>query len=46
VSGRSRLSFDDMVRLDVRYAMKRSFWLDMRILLNTPLAVLRGEGAY
>jgi len=46
VSGRSRLTFDDMVRLDVRYAIKRSFWLDMKILLNTPLAVLRGEGAY
>jgi lipopolysaccharide/colanic/teichoic acid biosynthesis glycosyltransferase len=46
VSGRSRLTFDDMVRLDVRYAIKRSFWLDMKILLNTPLAVLKGEGAY
>lgn len=46
VSGRSRVGFDDMVRLDVRYAMGRSFWLDLKILLMTPQAVLLGEGAY
>jgi lipopolysaccharide/colanic/teichoic acid biosynthesis glycosyltransferase len=46
VSGRSRVGFDDMVRLDVRYASKRSFWLDLKILLMTPKAVLMGEGAY
>ena len=36
VSGRSRVKFDDMVRLDVRYAMVRSIWLDIKILLLTP----------
>jgi lipopolysaccharide/colanic/teichoic acid biosynthesis glycosyltransferase len=46
VSGRSRVGFDDMVRLDVRYATKQSFWLDLKILLMTPKAVLMGEGAY
>lgn len=46
VSGRSRLTFDDMVRLDVRYAMNRSLWLDLNILLRTPRAVLLGAGAY
>jgi lipopolysaccharide/colanic/teichoic acid biosynthesis glycosyltransferase len=46
VSGRSRVSFDEMVRLDVRYAMQRSFWLDMKILLLTPAAVISGEGAH
>jgi lipopolysaccharide/colanic/teichoic acid biosynthesis glycosyltransferase len=46
VSGRSRVGFDEMVRLDVRYAMKRSFWLDLKILLLTPRAVILGEGAY
>jgi len=46
VSGRSRVGFDDMVRLDVRYAVERSFWLDLKILLMTPQAVLQGEGAY
>jgi lipopolysaccharide/colanic/teichoic acid biosynthesis glycosyltransferase len=46
VSGRSRVGFDEMVRLDVRYAMRRSFWLDLKILLLTPRAVILGDGAY
>jgi lipopolysaccharide/colanic/teichoic acid biosynthesis glycosyltransferase len=46
VSGRSRVTFDEMVRLDVRYARTWSLWLDIKILLRTPLAVLMGEGAY
>jgi len=46
VSGRSRVKFDDMVRLDVRYAMVRSIWLDIKILLLTPWSVIIGEGAY
>ena len=46
VSGRSRVGFDEMVRLDIRYAMRRSFWLDLKILLLTPRAVILGDGAY
>lgn len=46
VSGRSRLKFDDMVRLDLQYAKTWSLWLDIKILLQTPLVVLFGEGAY
>src|SRR5579859_3853680 len=46
VSGRSRTSFDDMVRLDVRYSQSWSLGLDIKILLATPRAVLGGEGAY
>lgn len=46
VSGRSRTTFDDMVRLDVRYSQSWSLALDMKILLATPRAVLGGEGAY
>jgi lipopolysaccharide/colanic/teichoic acid biosynthesis glycosyltransferase len=46
VSGRSRTSFDDMVRMDVRYTQKWSLWLDVKILLATPWAVLNGDGAY
>lgn len=46
VSGRSRTSFDDMVRLDVRYSQSWSLGLDIKILLATPRAVLFGEGAY
>jgi lipopolysaccharide/colanic/teichoic acid biosynthesis glycosyltransferase len=46
VNGRSRTSFDEMVRLDVRYIKERSLWLDLKILLQTPLAVFSGKGAY
>jgi lipopolysaccharide/colanic/teichoic acid biosynthesis glycosyltransferase len=46
VSGRSRISFDDMVRLDLRYAKAWSLWLDFQILLRTPRAVFSGDGAY
>lgn len=46
VSGRSRTSFDDMVRLDLRYSQSWSLWLDLKILIATPRAVLGGEGAY
>jgi len=46
VEGRSRVKFDEMVRLDLRYAKRWSPWLDIKILLRTPGAVLRGDGAY
>jgi lipopolysaccharide/colanic/teichoic acid biosynthesis glycosyltransferase len=46
VNGRSRLRFDDMVRLDLRYATTWSVWLDIKILLRTPYAVFSGEGAH
>jgi exopolysaccharide biosynthesis polyprenyl glycosylphosphotransferase len=46
VNGRSRTRFDEMVRLDVRYCTTWSLWLDIKILLATPKAVLFGSGAY
>jgi len=46
VNGRSRIQFDEMVRLDLRYAQAWSPWLDIKILMRTPRAVLMGEGAY
>ena len=46
VSGRSRVKFDDMVRLDLRYARTWSPWADIKILLRTPGAVFLGEGAH
>jgi lipopolysaccharide/colanic/teichoic acid biosynthesis glycosyltransferase len=46
VTGRSRVKFDDMVRLDLRYATSWSPWLDFKILMRTPLAVIKGSGAY
>jgi exopolysaccharide biosynthesis polyprenyl glycosylphosphotransferase len=46
VSGRSKLKFDDMVRLDLHYAKAWSLGLDLKILFKTPRAVLSREGAY
>lgn len=46
VLSRSSVEFDEMVRLDLRYASTWTPWLDIKILLRTPLAVIRGTGAY
>lgn len=46
VSGRSRVTFDEMVRLDLRYAKTCTPWMDIKILLRTPLAVVMGSGAH
>jgi exopolysaccharide biosynthesis polyprenyl glycosylphosphotransferase len=46
VNGRSDLTFDEMVRLDLYYAEHWSLWLDAKILLRTIPTVLRGRGAY
>jgi exopolysaccharide biosynthesis polyprenyl glycosylphosphotransferase len=46
VSGRADLSFEDEVRLDTYYIENWSPWIDMAILLKTPLVVLLRKGAY
>jgi lipopolysaccharide/colanic/teichoic acid biosynthesis glycosyltransferase len=46
VLSRSSVQFDEMVRLDLRYASTWTPWLDIKILLRTPLAVIKGSGAY
>jgi lipopolysaccharide/colanic/teichoic acid biosynthesis glycosyltransferase len=46
VNGRSDLSWDESVRLDLRYVENWSFMLDLEILWMTCAAVLRGAGAY
>jgi exopolysaccharide biosynthesis polyprenyl glycosylphosphotransferase len=46
ISGRSDLSFDDLVRLDFYYLENWSIWLDISILAKTLPAVLAGRGAY
>lgn len=46
VNGRSDLSFDEMIRLDLYYAENWSPWLDIKVLLRTVPAVLFGRGAY
>jgi lipopolysaccharide/colanic/teichoic acid biosynthesis glycosyltransferase len=45
VDGRSRVKFDEMVRLDIQYARTWSLWLDIKILMHTPRAVISGAGA-
>jgi lipopolysaccharide/colanic/teichoic acid biosynthesis glycosyltransferase len=46
VYGRSRSTFDEMVRLDIRYTNEWSVWMDIKLLLHTPWAVVMSKGAY
>ncbi len=46
VRGRSDLTFDEMVMLDLFYGENWSFWLDFKILVMTIPTVLLGRGAY
>jgi lipopolysaccharide/colanic/teichoic acid biosynthesis glycosyltransferase len=46
VKGRSRTTFDEMVRLDLQYARTWTVWMDLRILLQTPRAMVSGDGAH
>jgi lipopolysaccharide/colanic/teichoic acid biosynthesis glycosyltransferase len=45
VSGRSELTMEDMVRLDIEYVRRRSFWFNLRILVRTLPVVLSARGA-
>jgi lipopolysaccharide/colanic/teichoic acid biosynthesis glycosyltransferase len=45
VSGRSERTYEEMVRLDIEYAQRRSLGLDLSILLKTPWVVLSRKGA-
>ena len=46
VSGRSELTFDEMVMLDLFYAENWSLWLDFKIILRTIPTIIVGKGAY
>jgi lipopolysaccharide/colanic/teichoic acid biosynthesis glycosyltransferase len=46
VGGRSKVKFDDMVRMDLKYASSWTVWMDIKILLQTPRAVVMGSGAF
>ncbi len=46
ISGRSGLSFDDLVRLDFTYLENWSIWLDISIIVKTIPAVITRRGAY
>jgi len=45
VSGRSEINFDKRIAIDSKYASDISLWLDLKIMLKTPLVMLSGEGA-
>jgi lipopolysaccharide/colanic/teichoic acid biosynthesis glycosyltransferase len=45
VTARSSVDFDEMVRLDIQYILKQSLWLDLFILLKTPIIVIEHNGA-
>jgi exopolysaccharide biosynthesis polyprenyl glycosylphosphotransferase len=45
VHGRNRVSFDEMVRMDLEYIERQSLLLDLQLLVQTPLAVIHGRGA-
>ena len=45
VDGRSKVTFDEMVRMDLHYIRNQSLALDLKILLKTVLVVLRCDGA-
>lgn len=46
ISGRSDVGYEERVQLDMYYIRNYTIWLDLQILLRTPLAVLKGKGAY
>ena len=45
VSGRSNLTFDEWIALDLAYIDCWSLWLDLKIMLRTPWVVVRADGA-
>ncbi|HOA18437.1 MAG TPA: sugar transferase [bacterium] len=46
ISGRSKLTFEERVELDAKYAQKKSLLYDLMIIAKTPYVVLTGKGAY
>jgi lipopolysaccharide/colanic/teichoic acid biosynthesis glycosyltransferase len=46
VSGRSDVSYEERVRLDMYYIRNWSIWLDLQLLFQTIPAVLKSRGAY
>ncbi len=39
VSGKNRTTFEEMVKLDITYSIRKSLWLDLRIMVKTPLVI-------
>ena len=45
VTARSTFDFDQQMRLDIQYVQSQSFWVDLKIMLKTPLVVISTKGA-
>lgn len=45
VTARSTADFDETIKLDIQYIEQQSFWLDLKILMKTPITVLLCKGA-
>ena len=43
--GRSDISYEDRIKMELYYPAKRGFWLDTRILYHTAIGVFKGDGA-
>ncbi len=46
VTARCTKDFDEQVKLDIQYIQRQSIWLDLKIAIKTPLAIIFGTGAY
>lgn len=46
ITARCTADFDEQVKLDIEYTEKQSIWLDLKIILRTPLAIVSTKGAY
>lgn len=46
IMGRCELSFEEWIDLDLKYIEEMNFWVDLKILACTPIAAIRGVGAY
>jgi len=46
VTARCIAEFDEQVKLDIKYIERQSIWLDLKIALKTPLAIISARGAH
>jgi len=46
VNGRSNVDFDNRIKMDCYYADHTSLLFDIKIIIKTPIAVIKGDGAY
>jgi lipopolysaccharide/colanic/teichoic acid biosynthesis glycosyltransferase len=46
VTARCTTDFDEQVKLDIEYIERQSIWLDLKIAIKTPLAIISAKGAY